>query len=313
MWENLKAVWRNGGMLARLVYVNVAVFLFLLTLDIVDRYFGGVVASMLPNDPIHGARTLATSWRLDILATRPWSVISHMFAHRDVWHLAVNMLLLYWIGRVYHSQVGSRRLLSTYLAGGFVGFLMYLLLTNGVKALQDGVPYALGASASVMAIFGAIATLRPELKFNLILFGPVSLKHLFWGYVVLDYFGLSRGVNAGGNVAHLGGALFGVLLVMQDRKGTNLVGWLEWILDALTSRSLSIPKRKRSRFKASTSNRWKAAEREASRAPMSDDEFNAARAERGERLDAILDKISKHGYDHLSPEEKRFLFDESQR
>ena len=309
MLENLQAMWRDGGMLTRLVWVNAAVFLVLMTLDVVDTIGGGVISAVLPAD---GARTLATSWRIDVLAQRPWSVLTHMFTHQGVWHVAVNMLLLFWMGRVYHGEVGSRRLLSTYLAGGLAGFAAYFFLTNGFKPLQSGT-YALGASASVMAIFGAIATLRPTVKFNLILFGPVSLKHLFWGYVILDYFGLSRGVNAGGHVAHLGGAIFGVVLVIQERKGVNLVGWLEWILDVLTSRSMSIPKRKRSRFRASTSNRWKAEERESSRAPMSDDEFNASRAERIDRLDAILDKISKHGYDHLSPEEKRFLFDQSQR
>ncbi|MGB0149719.1 MAG: rhomboid family intramembrane serine protease, partial [Flavobacteriales bacterium] len=216
------------------------------------------------------------------------------------------------MGRMYVAQVGSRRLLSTYIGGGLVGFLAYFLLANGFKPMQQAT-YALGASASVMTVFGAIATLQPDTRVNLILFGPIKLQHVFWGYVVLDYFGLSQGVNPGGNVAHLGGALFGVLLVQQDRKGRNLVSWLEWLLDALSSKSIRIPKRKRSRFRATTSNRWKAAEREASRAPVSDDEFNAMRAERTERLDAILDKISKHGYDHLSPEEKRFLFDESQR
>jgi len=296
-------------MLTRLVWVNAAVFLLLLTLDVLDRFGGGAVSGVLP---AAGARTLATSWQVDILAQRPWSVVTHMFTHQDLWHIAMNMLLLFWMGRVYHGEVGSRRLLSTYLAGGLAGFAAYFLVTNGFKPLQRST-YALGASASVMAIFGALATLRPEMKFNLILFGPVALKHLFWGYVVLDYFGLSQGVNAGGNLAHLGGALFGVLLVRQERKGRNLVGWLEWVLDALSSRSFSVPRRKRSRFKASTSNRWKASERESSRAPMSDDEFNAERAAREDRLDAILDKISKHGYDHLSPEEKRFLFDQSQR
>ena len=309
MWDDLKATWRDGGMLTRLVWVNAAVFLLLMTLTLVDRLSGGVVSAVLPAE---GARTLATSWRLDVLATRPWSVVTHMFAHQDLWHIAMNMLLLFWMGRVYHGEVGSRRLLSTYLGGGLAGFAAYFFITNGFKPLQTGT-YALGASASVMAIFGALATLRPEMRFNLILFGPVALKHLFWVYVILDYFGLSQGVNAGGNLAHLGGALFGVLLVQQDRKGRNLVSWLEWILDAMSSRSLNIPRRKRSRFRASTSNRWKAAEREESRAPMSDDEFNAARAEREDRLDAILDKISKHGYDHLTAEEKRFLFDQSQR
>jgi len=296
-------------MLTRLVWVNAAVFLLLLTLDVLDRFGGGAVSGVLP---AAGARTLATSWQVYILAQRPWSVVTHMFTHQDLWHIAMNMLLLFWMGRVYHGEVGSRRLLSTYLAGGLAGFAAYFLVTNGFKPLQRST-YALGASASVMAIFGALATLRPEMRFNLILFGPVALKHLFWGYVVLDYFGLSQGVNAGGNLAHLGGALFGVLLVRQERKGRNLVGWLEWVLDALSSRSFSVPRRKRSRFKASTSNRLKASERESSRAPMSDDEFNAERAAREDRLDAILDKISKHGYDHLSPEEKRFLFDQSQR
>ena len=236
MWENVKAMWRDGGMLTRLVWVNAAVFVLLMTLDVVDQLGGGVVSAVLPAE---GARTFATSWRLEVLAKRPWSVLTHMFTHQGVWHIAMNMLLLFWMGRVYQGEVGSRRLLSTYLAGGLAGFAAYFLITNGFKPLQSGT-YALGASASVMAIFGAIATLRPELKFNLILFGPVSLKHLFWGYVVLDYFGLSRGVNAGGNVAHLGGAFFGVMLVLQDRKGRNLVGWLEWLLDALTSRSLAI-------------------------------------------------------------------------
>lgn len=309
MWENVKATWQRGGMLTRLIWVNAAVFLVVLTCSIVDRLTDGLVSSLIPSE---GARGLATSWRFDVLVQRPWSIVTHMFTHQGLWHMAMNMLLLFWMGRMYHGEVGSRRLLSTYIAGGLAGFAAYFLLTNGFKPLQQGT-YALGASASVMAIFGALATMRPDMRFNLILFGPVALKHLFWGYVVLDYFGLGQGANAGGNIAHLGGALFGVMLVRQESKGNNLVAWIEWILDAISTRTFSIPRRKRTRFKASTSNRWKEAERASSRAPISDDEFNAERAEREDKLNAILDKISKHGYDHLSPEEKRFLFDQSQR
>ena len=296
-------------MLSRLVMINGIVFLALLTLDLVDQMTGGIVNAVLPAE---SARTFATSWKKDVLLQQPWSVVTHMFAHRGIWHVAMNMLLLYWMGRMYVAQVGSRRLLSTYIGGGLVGFLAYFLLANGFKPMQQAT-YALGASASVMTVFGAIATLQPDTRVNLILFGPIKLQHVFWGYVVLDYFGLSQGVNPGGNVAHLGGALFGVLLVLQERKGRNVLAWLEWMIDALASRSLSVPKRKRSRFRTSTGNRWKAAEREASRAPMSDDEFNAEKVERQRQLDAILDKISKHGYDHLSAEEKRFLFEQSQR
>lgn len=296
-------------MLSRLVMLNAGVFLALLTLDVVDQLTGGTVNAVLPQA---SARTLATSWRMEVLASQPWSVLTHMFTHRGLWHVFMNMLLLYWMGRMYVAQVGSRRLLSTYIGGGLVGFLAYFLLANGFKPLQS-TTYALGASASVMTVFGAIATLQPDVRINLILFGPIRLQHVFWAYVVLDYFGLSQGANPGGNVAHLGGAFFGVLLIAQERKGRNLLGWLEWVIDAVASRSIRIPRRKRSRFSASTNNRWQAQERESSRAPMSDDEFNAERASRQQRLDAILDKISKHGYDHLTAEEKQFLFDQSQR
>ena len=122
---------------------------------------------------------MATSWKLDILAQRPW-IVTHMFTHQGVWHLGMNMLLLFGMGRVYHGEVGSAGYSSTYLGGGLAGFLAYFLVTNGFKPLQNGT-YALGASASVMAIFGAIAPRRPNERFNLMLFGPVSLKHLFWG------------------------------------------------------------------------------------------------------------------------------------
>ena len=91
----------------------------LLTLDIVDQFSGGAIKAVLP---VEGARTLATSWKLDVLAQRPWSVVTRMFTHQGVWHLGMNMLLLFWMGRVYHGEVGSRRLLSTYLGGGWQGF-----------------------------------------------------------------------------------------------------------------------------------------------------------------------------------------------
>jgi hypothetical protein len=101
--------------------------------------------------------------------------------------------------------------------------------------------------------------------------------------------------------------------VKQDMKGVNLVAWLEWVLDAVMSGTVKVPRRKRNNFRASTANRWKAQERAQSRAPMSDDEFNADKSNRQARLDSILDKISKHGYDHLSADDKRFLFEQSQR
>ena len=302
-------------MLTRLIWVNAAVFLLLLTLDLINDWGDGVIAQWIPDE---GAWTLGTYWKIEILRMRPWSVLTHMFAHMDPWHFAMNMLLLFWMGRVYQAEVGSRRLLSTYVAGGLAGFVAYLLLTHGIEPLQEleqevqeGIfkpKYALGASAAVMAILEPLRRL-PGMKFNLLLFGPVALKHLFWGYVALDYFWLSQGVNAGGNVAHLGGAVFGVLLVHQDqRPQLMLVGV---VAGCAYFRHIAILSARKS-VQCIDIQSLEGEEREASRAPMSDDEFNAARAEREEKLDAILDKISRHGY-VICRQRKRFLFEQSQR
>ena len=101
-------------MLRRLVMVNGLVLLVLTTLDAMDRLTGGSVSAVWPAE---GAWMLATSWKMEVLASRPWSVVTHMFTHQGIWHFIMNMLLLTWMGRLYHAEVGSRRLLSTYLAG----------------------------------------------------------------------------------------------------------------------------------------------------------------------------------------------------
>ena len=90
-------IWAQGGMLTRLVWLNVVVFLVLMTLTLGDRLMGGALSTVVPSE---GAWTLATSWRLETLASRPWSVLTHMFAHQGLWHLAMNMLLLFWMGRL---------------------------------------------------------------------------------------------------------------------------------------------------------------------------------------------------------------------
>ena len=104
--DDLKMRWATGGMAVRLVMFNVLIFLILTTL----RLLTGLG---FPFPALPGAFGLATSADPAILMFRPWSAVTHMFAHRGIWHVAMNMLLLYWMGRMYVAQVGSRRLLST--------------------------------------------------------------------------------------------------------------------------------------------------------------------------------------------------------
>ena len=213
MWEDIKRSWTSGSMLYRLIWLNVVVFVFVNAALIITK-LGGIELSV----GIEDCFGLATTSDVDILMRRPWSVFTHMFAHTAILHLVFNMILLWWMGSMYQAEVGSRRLLSTYLTGGLAGFLFYILAFNILPGLisqitPDTVPFALGSSAAVLSIFTAAATLNPNRKVRFILFGSVQLKYIALAYVLFDYFGLSQGdgVNDGGKIAHLGGAFFGYM------------------------------------------------------------------------------------------------------
>jgi len=299
MWDDLKKQWDAGSLLTRLIFVNVGVFTLILTL----RLLGTL--GVIDESNVIGVYGLATGWRSDVLIQRPWSVLTHMFVHVDIWHLAMNMLWLYWMGRLFVVQFGSRRLLSTYFVSGLAGFVLYAVASNVFPGLQQGT-YAYGASAAVMGIMTATATAQPNYTVRLFLLGSIPLKYLAIGWVLLDYFALGNGANTGGNLAHLGGAAFGYVMIKQAANGRDLVGWFERLMDAIVGlfQSGSVPKgRKKTRFRKVKDSRTTRVK--------SDDEFNREKRERSERMDAILDKISKHGYDNLTADEKEFLFRQS--
>lgn len=299
MWDDLKKQWDAGSLLTRLIFVNVGVFTLILTLRLL-----GTLGVIDESSKI-GVYGLATGWRSDVLIQRPWSVLTHMFVHVDIWHLAMNMLWLYWMGRLFVVRFGSRRLLSTYFVSGLAGFVLYAVASNVFPGLQQGT-YAYGASAAVMGIMTATATAQPNYTVRLFLLGSIPLKYLAIGWVLLDYFALGNGANTGGNLAHLGGAAFGYVMIKKAANGRDFVGWFERLMDAVVGlfQSGSFPKRrKKTRFRKVKDSRTTRVK--------SDDDFNREKRERSERMDAILDKISKHGYDNLTADEKEFLFRQS--
>lgn len=305
MWEEAKKQWKTGGILNRLILFNVGVFLVLATLQLSGRLGLGDLGFARAE-----AFGLATSWDLTVLMKRPWTVITHMFVHTGVWHLAMNMLWLHWMGRLFVMEFGARRLLSMYFVAGLAGFLLYAIVLNVFPGMRQGM-YAYGASAAVMGIMAAAATAQPNRAITLVLLGSVPLKYLAIGWVCLDYFALSGSENTGGHLAHLGGAVFGYFAVMESRKGRDWVRWFESILDAAVgiwsnSRDAVSPiqGRKRKGFMRSERNT-------RVNSFKSDEDFNAEKKRTSARMDVILDKISKHGYDQLTEEEKEFLFRQS--
>ena len=309
MWEDIKKSWNTGGMLYKLIWVNVVVFVVINSAIV----FTQLTDIQIPVNA-SGGYGLFTTAHLPTLLYRPWSMLTHMFAHKEIFHLLFNMMLLWWMGRMYVSEVGSRRLLSTYIMGGLAGFIVYAISVNVLPGLRmEEVSFAYGASAAIMAIFTATATLNPTKKIPFFLFGSVQLKYIALLYVLFDYFGIlgESGLETRGRIAHLGGAAFGYFLIVYSRKGINIVRWLEVIIDMImsslpTSSTPSFSKK----FNFTKSMRRKPKE---TRPPKSDDDFNSERKEREDRLDLILEKISRHGYDHLSKEEKKFLFNQSKK
>ncbi len=217
--------------------------------------------------------------------TQPWSIISYMFLHDSFFHILFNMLWLYWIGNILQEYLGNRKLYEAYFAGGVIGGLIYMVSYHVFPAFESSLPYAfaIGASACVLSIVAATATLLPDYTISLLFFGNVKLKWLALISIVLDLISIPNG-NAGGHIAHLGGALCGFLYIhFLYKRGGHLVP------DKLYS--LFKPSSKLKVF--SHSKNIKATSRR-----------NASQ----EEVDAILDKISKSGYDSLTKHEKETLF-----
>ncbi len=281
-------------MLYRLIWANVLVFLFV---EITSLFVMG-----------DAVLWLASTADLEVLKNKPWSVATYMFVHDGPWHLAVNMLPLWWIGRMYQADVGFRKLLSTYVMGGFMGLLTLIFCVNFLpqfSGYEDR--WVIGASSAIFAIISATAARNPNRKINFVLFGTVQLQYIAFAIIIIDYFVRSDN-DMGAMMGHLGGAFTGYIIVSQASKGRNLAAPLEWFFDTVMS-FLPTDGSPRTRFKVFK--RKKNAQK--STRPKSDAQFNSERRENELKVDAILDKISRHGYDHLTKKEKEFLFKQSKK
>lgn len=243
-------------------------------------------------------RLFAVPASLRTLAMKPWTLITYMFTHKDILHILFNMLWLYWFGRIFLEYLDQRKLVVVYILGGISGAIVYVLSFNIFPVFTSLIPesVAIGASASVMAVVVAIAAYVPNYPVHLLLIGRVKIIWIAVGIFVLTSF-MDFSVNSGGKLAHMGGALFGYLYIVNLRKGKDPGRTLNRIIDSIAS----LFKARKEKMKVSYSRK------------KTDYEYNKAKAERQEKIDRILDKISKGGYDSLTKEEKDLLFSESQK
>ncbi len=291
IWGEIKQTFKNGSIITRLIYVNLAVFLVLRIVMVFLQLFG-VQADLLP--------WLALPSDVGTLMTRPWTLITYMFLHYDFLHILFNLLWLYWFGRMFLSYFDEKKLLGTYVLGGLAGGVLYIAAYNIFPAFesvaQSGI--LLGASASVIAIVVATAIYAPNLQVRLLLIseflGPIKIIWIALVSVLIYVLGVT-GSNAGGNIAHLGGALWGYIYMLQLKKGNDISSKFNAFVYNIEE---WFKPRKKMRVTYRRNNSRK----------MSDWEYNKKKKAEKENINHILDKIAKSGYDSLTKKEKEILF-----
>lgn len=289
--KGIKSSFRQGSSLTRLIYINCGIFLLLKIFYVLFLLAG------------HGQDFYATilEWigvpaDLEYLLYRPWTLFTYMFTQFEFLHLLFNMLWLYWFGSFFLNYFTERQLTGVYILGGLSGAFLYILAYN-IFPYFDQITrlssWAIGASASVMALVFAVCTYLPQHKVYIFLIGPVKLIYLALFTALIDLLSIQQG-NAGGHIAHLGGALFGCLFILGIKKNKDLSLGIIRFFEHF--RNLFRSKRKmRVKYKKSA-------------AQMNDREYNAYKKKQNDKINDILDKISKSGYESLTREEKEILF-----
>jgi len=297
IWEEFKArMFDRDDSLVKIILFNCIVFflisllnVFFVLFSITDqfRYFSNLWLALPP----------------DIIQAifKPWTFITYQFMHASVMHIAFNMIVLYWSGRIFQDFLGNHRLLPVYILGGIAGGLLYLAAFQIFPYLQEMQPRLgmVGASASVFAILVAIGTYLPNFTVHLIFFGGVRLKYIILILIAIDLISLA-GSNAGGHFAHLGGALFGYLYTSQLSYGRDIGLWAGNIIDKIkgvifggSAKSTGFKVHKNENFTEKQDRKKKEVSQE--------------------EIDRILDKIAQSGYNSLTEAEKEILFKASNR
>ncbi|TVQ15358.1 MAG: rhomboid family intramembrane serine protease [Bacteroidetes bacterium] len=288
IFSEIRDFFARGSVLSRLIGINLAIFVLVGIIRVLFFLFDAPSAY---NGIINWFGVPSNT---DTLLTRPWTLFTYMFLHFDLFHIFFNMFMLYIGGRLFREFLGENRMTGTYLIGGLVGAMFFILAYNffPVFSQDKHLAVAIGASASVLAIFIAAATYMPNYELPLIILGRIRLKYIAIFFVVIDLLSIDKG-NSGGHLAHLGGALWGFVYVMLLKSGKDPGKFVSMWVRAIGTIFNPKPKM-RVEYR--------------SKKPVSDEEYNRHRVENQKRMDHILDKISKHGYQSLSSEEKEILF-----
>lgn len=302
-FERMKIFFTRREALSRIILINIVVWLLIALIRNLSFLFStpeagtsGLYKQLLSE---YLLSFLALPANVEVFLQKPWTILSYMFLHFDFWHILFNLLWLYWFGVIFVQYLSQRQFFATYIFGGIAGGLLYIISYNVFPVFDfvKGTAQAIGASASVLAIVVAISFYVPNYTINLFILGPVKIKYIAIITIAMDILMISGG-NAGGHLAHLGGALWGFAYVkmLPHFDPAKVFGIFS------ESSLKKFRENRKARFKV-----------HYGKPPVSDEEYNLQKKDKQQKIDKILDKISQSGYNSLTKEEKELLFSSSNK
>ena len=284
-FTDLRGNFRRGDIVTRLLYINIGIYLLV-------ALAGAVLTLFRLSGSYYFSYLELPAWP-DRFIRQPWSIITYMFMHAGLLHLLFNMLWLYWFGKLFLMFFSGRHLRGVYILGGICGGLLYMLAYNVFPYFEDAVYRStlVGASASVLAIVFAVGVSEPNYEVQFMFIGRVKMKYVALGVLVLDLLFISSD-NAGGHIAHIGGALSGWWFASSIHRGKDITAWINAVLDAIAGPHRRKPRKPKMKVHAGGGRKEEDRKRTS-----------------GADMDRILDKLRKSGYGSLTDDEKKSLFD----
>jgi membrane associated rhomboid family serine protease len=278
--DDIKLQYKIGGIANRIIYWNVGVFLLSLvfyqfTIGRFD-FPSWIALSSNPKDVLYF----------------PWTLLTYSFLHASFWHLFFNMIMLNFASRLFLTFFTQKQYFGLYVLSSIFAGIAFVISYYFLGIYSSIV----GASGAVLAILVATTTYQPLMEVRLFLFGNVKLWHITAVFLVLDFMQIMLD-NTGGHIAHIAGAVFGVVYVKMLQNGTDLSSIVTSFINFFSN--LFQPKKATPFRKVHVNPRSNAAKRESK---------IVTKDKTQQQIDEILDKISQSGYDSLTKDEKEFLF-----
>ncbi|WP_431166956.1 rhomboid family intramembrane serine protease [Tenacibaculum halocynthiae] len=279
--ENIKHRFKHAGIIEKLIYINLAIFLCVFIVNTFSFLFESKTNFLL--------QWLALPANFNDFLSKPWTIITYGFLHADFLHILFNLIALFYIGDLFKQYFTPKDLLNFYLLGTVFGGVIFLLSYNYFPVFNKEIDRSilLGASAGVSAIMIGITTYMPNYQIKFPLIGYIKLWYIAAVWVALDVIQIPVS-NAGGHFAHLGGSLFGFMYVKY--ASNKQISIFKPFTDLFKRKEKPL----KTVYKSGKKPTYSTATKRKSKTQQ--------------EVDLILEKISKSGYETLSKEEKEFLF-----